>query len=360
MKLSHRMAALSATAILAACSGGDDRPNTSTTTSAGLPELSITAADLEGNPFLEDWDTPFGVPPFDEIKDEHFMPAFTQGILDMRAEIDAIASNAEPPTFENTILAMELAGDTAKRVRNTFNPLVGTELNDALRKLQKEMGPMWSREMDAITFNDALFMRVQALYEQRDELELDEQEARLLELTHRRFVRFGAALPDDAKARVADINSRISELTTQFGQNLLAATKAFTVELSDESDTAGLSDDFKSSIWNDEKQAWVLGLNRSVYETFMTQSENRELRKRMFDGYVNRANSGEFDNGPLLDRDCATSRRTRGVAGVSSHTRITRLTFIWRGRRRRPRSSCCASGSPVWRRPGRNATICRR
>ncbi|MEM7431092.1 MAG: M3 family metallopeptidase [Pseudomonadota bacterium] len=316
----HRIvAALSAAALLAACSSNDEPAAEAAAESSDLPEISVTAAELEGNPFLQDWDTPFGVPPFEAIQDEHFMPAFKQGLLDMRAEYDAIINNPEPPTFENTILAMETAGATANNVLYTFYPLVGTEMNDNLRQLQQEIGPMWSRETDALTFNDDLFNRVQTVYEQRDSLDLNEQEARLLELTHRGFVRSGAALSDEVKAEVADINSRLSELTTQFGQNLLAATKAFTIELTDEADTAGLADDFKANIWDEEKQAWVLGLNRSVYETFMTQSENRELRKRMFDGYVNRANSGEYDNGPLAIEIAQLRAKRAELMGYKSH-----------------------------------------
>ena len=320
MMSTRTTAALVVAAFLVACGGGEDQPETAATdSSSGLPDISVTAAELEGNPFMAEWTTPFGVPPFAVIEDGHFMPAFKKGVLEMRAEIDAIVNNPEPPTFENTILAMEMTGDTIRTVLLTFFPLTGTELNDNLRKLQQEIGPMWTRERDAITFNDALFQRVQAVYEQRDSLELGEQEARLLELTHRQFVRAGAALSDDVKAQVADINSRLSELTTQFGQNLLAATKAFTIELTDEADTAGLSEDFKANIWDDDKQAWVLGLNRSVYETFMTQSENRELRKRMFDGYTNRSNSGEHDNSPLLIEIAQLRAKRAELMGYKSH-----------------------------------------
>ena len=313
------IAAILAAALLTAC-GGNDEPNDSASTDASdEADISVTAQELEGNPFMEEWDTPFGVPPFERIQDKHYMPAFKKGILDLRADYDAIINNPDAPTFENTIVAMELAGETIRRVRSTFGPLTGTELNDNLRNLQREFGPMWSRERDAILFNPTLFERVQAVYDQRDSLDLDEQQARLLELTHRRFIRSGAALSDDVKAQVAEINSRLAELSTEFGQNLLAATKAFTIEITDEADTAGLSDDFKANIWNEDKQAWVLGLNRSVYETFMTQSENRELRKRLFDGYVNRANSGEYDNGPLLIETAQLRAKRAELMGYASH-----------------------------------------
>ena len=313
------IAAIFAAALLTACGSSDQPADSASTDASDEPDISVTAQELEGNPFMEEWDTPFGVPPFERIQDEHYMPAFKKGILDLRTDYDAIINNPDAPTFENTIVAMELAGETIRRVRSTFGPLTGTELNDNLRNLQREFGPMWSRERDAILFNPTLFERVQAVYDQRDSLDLDEQQARLLELTHRRFIRSGAALSDDVKAQVAEINSRLAELSTEFGQNLLAATKAFTIEITDEADTAGLSDDFKANIWNEDKQAWVLGLNRSVYETFMTQSENRELRKRLFDGYVNRANSGEYDNGPLLIETAQLRAKRAELMGYASH-----------------------------------------
>jgi len=320
MKMKSLATLLSAAALIAACGGDPEAPaEAAVSETPESTEIAVTDAELAGNPFLEDWDTPFGVPPFDAIDDGHFMPAFKKGVLELRAEIDAIVNNPDAPTFENTILAMEKSGELVSRVRYTFYPLVGTELNDALRELQREIGPMWSRESDAITFNDALFQRVQAVYDQRDSLELDEQDARLLELTHRRFVRQGAALSPEAKQEVAEINSQLSVLQTKFAQNLLAATKAFTIELTDEAETAGLSEDFKANIWNEDKQAWVLTLDRSVYETFMTQSENRELRKRLFDGYTNRANSGEFDNGPLLIEVAQLRAKRAEIMGYESH-----------------------------------------
>ena len=307
-----------------ACGGKDGGADTAADAGAAdsapaEAEISVTAAELEGNPFLEDWDTPFGVQPFDAIEDEHFMPAFKKGVLELREQIDAIASNPEPASFENTILAMEKTGPLLNKVLYTFASLTGTELNDNLKQLQTEIWPMFSRETDAITLNDELWQRVKAVYAQRDELDLGEQEARLLELTHRNFVRAGAALSPEAKAEVTDINAEISELTTRFAQNLLAETKGFTIELTDEADTAGLSDGFKANIWDEDKQAWVLGLDRSVYETFMTQSENRELRKRMFDGYRLRATSGEHDNGPLLIRISELRAKRAELMGYESH-----------------------------------------
>ncbi|MEO1203741.1 MAG: M3 family peptidase, partial [Pseudomonadota bacterium] len=275
MRIGYTMAAAMAALTLAAC-GGEKSPGSSAVTSNAPAEIVVDAAELEGNPFLEDWDTPFGVQPFDRIGDEHFMPAFKQGLLELRADIAAITDNPEPPSFDNTILALEKSGELAGLVRRTFSSLSGTELNDTMRTLQREIWPLWTRERDAITLNATLFERIQAVYQQRESLDLNEQQARLLELTHRRFVRAGAALSPEVKQQVSDINTELSTLSTRFGQNLLAATKSFRIELTDEADTAGLADDFKANIWDEDEEAWVLTLDRSVYETFMTQSENRE------------------------------------------------------------------------------------
>ena len=312
------LAAAAVAAMLGACGDSDKTPAT-TGDKGSAPDITVSDAELAGNPFLEKWDTPFGVPPFDRIKDEHFLPAVKKGILDKRDEINAIVSNPDEPTFVNTILALETAGPLLRRVLLVFSPLTGTELNDNLKQLQTEIWPMVSRENDAITLNDALFQRVLAVYRQRDALQLDEQEARLLELTHRDFVRSGAALDPGAKAEVAEINAQLAKLQTQFAQNLLAETKSFTIEITNEADLAGLADDFKATIWNDDKQAWIVGLNRSVYETFMTQSENRELRERLFNGYRLRATQGEHDNGPALIKIAQLRAKRAELMGYDSH-----------------------------------------
>ena len=287
--------------------------------STSAPEITVTDAELAGNPFLEDWDTPYGVQPFAEIDDAHYMPAFKKAVLDLRTEIDAIVDNPDAPTFENTIVALDTAGPLMTKVMLTFWNITGTELNDNLRELQTEISPMFSREMDAISFNDGLFERVRTVYDQRDRLGLDEQDARLLELTYRNFVREGANLPTDVKAQIAENNARISELTTDFGLNLLSATKAFKIEIIDEAQLAGLSPDFKAALKADDEDKWVLTVDRSVYETFMTQSENRDLRQQMFDGYRLRANSGEFDNGPIAIEIAQLRAQNAELMGYKSH-----------------------------------------
>ncbi|MDH3819998.1 MAG: M3 family metallopeptidase [Gammaproteobacteria bacterium] len=309
--------------MLGACSSPDQEEAMDEVTEGVADEIAVTNAELAGNPFMEEWDTPYGVPPFDAIKDAHYMPAFKKGILELRADIAAIVGNPEPPTFENTILAQEVAGKLLTKVSSTFGNITNTELNDELRALESKINPMLTREFDAINLNTELYARVKAVYDRRDELGLDEQDARLLELTHRGFVRSGAALTPEVKAQVAEINAEMSELTTQFSQNLLAATKGFTLELTEDDEIAGLSDDFKAAIWNEEKNAWVVGLNRSSYETFMVQAENRDLRKRLFDGYRMRASGGDIDNGPLAIKVAQLRAKRAELLGYASHAHYT-------------------------------------
>ena len=309
--------------MLGACGSPDQEETMDEVTEGATDQIAVTDAELAGNPFMEEWDTPYGIPPFDEIKDEHYMPAFKKGILELRADIAAILDNPEPPTFENTILAQEMAGKLLTKVSSTFGNITNTELNDALRALESQVNPMLTREFDAINLNTELYARVKAVYDQKDALGLDEQDARLLELTHRGFVRAGAALTPEVKAQVAEINAEMSELTTQFAQNLLAATKGFTLELTEDDEIAGLSDDFKAAIWNEDKKAWVVGLNRSSYETFMVQSENRDLRKKLFDGYRMRASGGDIDNGPLAIRVAQLRAKRAELLGYKSHAHYT-------------------------------------
>ena len=305
--------------MLGACGGADQGEMSEEAPAAASDEIAVSDAELAGNPFMEEWDTPYGVPPFSSIENGHYMPAIKKGVLELRAEIDAIVTNAEAPTFENTIVAMELAGDLLNDASSTFGNITGTDSDDELRALESEIYPMLTREYDAITMNDDLWQRVKTVYEQRDSLGLNEQDARLLELSHRSFVRAGAAFTPDVKQQIAEINAEMSGITTTFSQNLLLETKAFTLELKEDGEIAGLSDDFKGAIWNEDKQAWVVGLNRSSYETFMVQSENRELREKLFNGYRLRAVAGERDNGPLAIKVAQLRAKRAELMGYKSH-----------------------------------------
>lgn len=307
-------------AATAACGAPEaTTPEAGTATQAELPEIIITDAELEGNPFRAEWTGAYGVPPFAQIDDAHFMPAVKKGIVEMRAEIDAIVSNPEAPTFENTILALEMSGESLTNVVRVFSNITNTDTNDTLNALEGEIYPILTREQDAVTFNPALYARVKAVYDQRDRLGLDEQEARLLELTHRNFVRSGAALPADVQAEIASLNAEISGLTTQYGQNLQNANNAYKLVITDPARLGGLTEDFKNALKVEGEQKWEVGLSRSFFEGFMSSAEDRELRSELFDGYRTVASSGEFNNSPIALKLAQLRAKRAELMGYKSH-----------------------------------------
>ena len=313
---------LAAGLLLGGC-GGSEPEQTQTEAAAEAPaestEITVSEAEIATNPLLQTWDTPYGVPPFDIIRDEHYMPAVKKGILDLRAEITEIVKNPEPATFSNTIIALEKAGATLSRVLDVFGNVTATDTNQTLSGLRAEIFPMVTREYNAILLDEYVYARVREVYDMRDQLGLNEVDARLLELTHRQFVRAGAALSPEVRAQVADINAELSSRSNAFGQNLLDATKAFKMKITDEAELAGLSDGFKASLYNDEEKAWFVGLNRSQFETFMTESENRERRRELFDAYRTRAAGGERDNYALAKEIALLRARRAALLGYDSH-----------------------------------------
>lgn len=309
---------------LAACTPAstDDSATDTAASDAATQETTVTAdVATDDNPLLQTWDTPYGVPPFSQLKDEHYLPAINVAIAELEAEIDAIANNPEPPTFENTIVALDKSGGLLSQVALTFSNITATDTNDTLQGLATQIWPKVTAVSNSINFNEALFERVSAVKDAADTMDLDEQDLRLIELTYRGFERAGATQSPEVKEKVAAINEEISSLTTTFGQNLLASTKAFKLEITDEAELAGLSEDFKAALKDGDK--WVLTVDRSVYETFMTQSENRDLRSQMFDGYRLRANSGEFDNGPIAIKLAQLRAERAELLGYETHAHYT-------------------------------------
>lgn len=286
----------------------------------------VVAVVEDNNPLLMEWDTPYGIPPFAEIKDENYKPAFDRGIEELRVDIRMIRDNPQPPTFENTIEALELAGPALTRVYNVFSNITNTDSNDYLRELEVEISPVLTRESDAIYLDEKIFGRVNSVFEQRDSLGLDEEAARLLELTHRDFVRKGAELDENAKARMKDINAKISELNTVFAQNLLKETKGFELVISDEADLSGLSKGLigsakKKASSRDKPDAWIFGLDRSTYESFMTFSDQRALRRQLFEAYRNRAaNGGASDNRDVLAEIAKLRAERAELLGYANHS----------------------------------------
>ena len=311
---------LSATALLWGCSDSNDGNIAQSTDAPDHP-----AAVTEVNPFFEEWDTPYGIPPFESIKDDHYRPAVDAAIAELLEEVEVIRTNPEPATFENTIEALENSGSAVARVFDVFGNITNTDTNDALMEMETEFYPELTRVNDSIILDDAIFQRVKAVYDQRDSLGLDEQQARLLELQYRDFIRSGAALDEQTKTRMKEINARLSELTTAFSQNLLAETKSFELVVTNEADLAGLSDSLKGSAKSaaeskGQAESWIFGLNRSVYEAFMTFADNRDLRRQLFDGYRNRAaNGGATDNSDLITEIAKLRAEAAELRGYKSH-----------------------------------------
>ena len=252
------------------------------------------------NPLLDPWTTPFGLAPFDRIKDEDFAPAFDTALAEHKTEIDAIANNPAPPDFDNTVGALEAAGKALDKVLSVFYTVAGADSTPAREELQRAFSPRLAAHSAEITANKALFARVADLWSRRDDLGLTEEQQRVLMLTHRGFVRSGAALTGAEDARMAEIKSRLAVLGTQFTQNLLADERTWMLALS-EDDLEGLPDFLISAARaaGREKGADgpVITLSRSLITPFLQFSPRRDLRERAWRAYVARgANGGETDN----------------------------------------------------------------
>src|SRR5690606_3994466 len=280
-----------------------------------LPLLMISTAFIVScddtkqatdNPFLNAYDTSFGVPPFDKIKDEHFKPAYEEALRLHSAEVDSIANISETPTFENTILALEHAGGLLTRVSYVFSNLSSSTTNDTLKALDTELAPKLAAHRDDITLNEQLFGRVKAIWDQRDNLGLNGEQLMLLERSYKNFVRNGANLSDADKTKLREINAQLAELTTQFGQNVLAETNAFELVVDNEDALSGLPDAMKAAAaetanakGHDGK--WVFTLSNSSVMPFLQYADNRELRRQIWEAYKNRgANGNDNDNSDIL------------------------------------------------------------
>jgi peptidyl-dipeptidase Dcp len=329
----HLLAAALLAAALWGCSERAEPPATEAASATAQPAADVGQAAAEDNPFFEQWETPYGIPPFDRIRDEHYEPAFDRGIEELRAEIAAIRDDSEPPTFENTFEALQLAGSTLDRVSDTFGNITNTDTNEFLQKLEVEISPRLTREIDAIYLDEKLFARVDAVYQQRASLSMDEQALRLVELTHLDFTRAGAALDAAAKARMKEINARISELNTLFAQNLLRETNAFELVVTDPADLSGLPSNLVGSAKAKAEAkahahaetigqagAWIFGLDRGTYEGFMTFADQRDLRKQMYDAYRARGGQGGAgDNRDALAEIAQLRAEAAQLLGYPNH-----------------------------------------
>src|SRR5699024_2976587 len=226
-------------------------------------------------------------PDFDAIKTKHFRPAFEAGMEQELEEVEEIANNSEAPTFENTIVAMEKSGRLLSRAASVFYNLASAHTNDQIQEIQKEMAPKLAAHSDNILLNAKLYERVKKLYDKRDQLDLNEAQMKLLEDTHRSFVRAGAKLNEDEQERMREINGRISSLTTEFQENLLAMTKERAVLVKDKEKLDGLSEDRiaaakEAAAEDDHKDQYLLTITNTTRVPILKKLNNRDLRERLW------------------------------------------------------------------------------
>jgi len=286
---------------------------------------TVTDTIVQANPLLEEWDAPFGAPPFDRIEDEHYLPAFRAAMAEHKTEIQAIIDEPGAATFDNTIVALERSGKALGRVANVFFAVEGAHSNDALREIARTVAPELAAHRDDIALNGALYERVKAVYVRRDHLDLDAEQLRLLEETHKSFVRSGVNLSPDAQARVREINGKLAELSQQFGQNLLAETNAFELHVTDSADLGGLPANLVAAAADEARRrghdsGWSFTLQRPSINPFLQYSPNREMRRQIFQGYALRGNNGnEHDNKAILSQMAALRAERAEVMAYETH-----------------------------------------
>ncbi len=270
----------------------------------------LTSCKME-NPLLSESPLEYGAPQFDKIKVEHYMPAFKQAIKEAKEEIDAIVANAEEPTFANTIEALEYSGETLGRVASIFYNLMEADTNEEMQAIAEEISPMMTEFSMYVSLNEKLFERVKAVYEARESLGLEPDQLRLLEKKYKGFTRGGANLNAEDKEKYGKLSEEESLLELSYGKNVLTATNAFTLELTDESELAGLPDFVvalgKQTAEEKGKEGWVFDLSYPSYGPFMKYSERRDLREKMYKAYNSKALGGETDNTQIV-KDIAGHR----------------------------------------------------
>ena len=270
---------------------------------AGAALALITSCKME-NPLLTESKAPFGAPEFDKIKTEHYLPAFEEGIKEGKAEIDAIVANPDEPTFENTIEAMEHAGSKLNKVGGIFFNLMEAHTSDEMQVIAEQVSPMLTEYSMYVSLNEHLFKRVKAVYEKRNELGLDKDQMILLEDSYKGFVRGGANLSEEDKSVYSKWAEELSLATLQFSKNVLAATNAYTLHITDSTDLAGLPEYAKVMGAETAKEkgleGWAFTLDYPSYGPFMKYSTVRNLREDMWKAYNSRALGGEFDNSEVV------------------------------------------------------------
>ena len=289
------------------------------------PKPEAPAPPAAPNPFFAEWKTPFGMPAFDQIKPEHYLPAFKEGIAQRRKEIEAIAGSKDAPTFANTIEAMEAGGRQLARVSEVFFSVTGSDTTDVLQGISKEVSPMTSALRDDVMLNEALFARVKAVWQQRDSLKLTGEQKKLLDDTYKDFVRGGANLTSEQKKRFREINKELSLLGLKFGENMLKETNGYKLVLDRQEQLKGLPPGVVAAAADAAKKAklegkWLFSLDAPSIFPFLTFAEDRELRRQILTAYTTRGDHGDaLDNKETLAKTAALRAERAQLLGFKTH-----------------------------------------
>ena len=278
------------------------------------------------NPFLNEYETPFKIPPFEEIEFAHYEPAFDIGMKEHLKEIEEIANNQQEPTFENTIEAMERSGETLDKVANVFFNLLGSNTNDDMDALAIKISPKLSAHNDSILLNKELFKRIKELFDNKGSFNLTTEQNRLLEETYKRFIRSGANLDNQSMERLTQINSSLSSLSVQFDQNVLKETNSYSMVIENEEDLDGLpAEEIRqaSLLADSEGQSgkWVFKPTRVSMYPFLTYSTQRDLREELYNSYIQRGdNDNEYDNKEIIAEMISLRKEKASMMGFDSHS----------------------------------------
>ncbi|MGN2244082.1 peptidyl-dipeptidase Dcp [Frateuria sp. GZRR33] len=301
-----RLLVIATSIAMAACSqSSNDNPSTPAPT-ASAPAASATTS--QANPFFAASTLPFQAPPFDKIQESDYQPAIEEGMRQHLAEVEKIANNPEPPTFENTFIPLEKSGALLRRAMLAFDTVTGANTSDALQKVQETEAPKLAAHQDAIYLNDKLFQRVEAIYNQRDKLNLDPESLRLVEVTYKDFVHNGAKLSDADQAKLKDLNKEESTLSTQFTNKLLAATKAGALTVDDAAKLKGLSEGDLAAAAQAAKSRdldgkWTIPLQNTTQQPALQDLDDRATREALFKASWNRAeHGGDNDTRATIER----------------------------------------------------------
>ncbi|HXA47352.1 MAG TPA: M3 family metallopeptidase [Burkholderiaceae bacterium] len=281
--------------------------------------------NMPSNPFFAPSTLPYQMPAFDQIKNEHFAPAFDEGMRQQLAEVQAIANNPDAPTFDNTVVAMELSGQLLNRVRRVFFNLVSANTNDSFNALQRDLAPKLAAQSDAIMLNDKLFKRVQSLYEHRDSLGLDAESSYLLERYHTDFIRAGAQLSDADKQKLKAFNAELAQLSTKFSQNVLKERDASAIVVDTREELAGMSDSQIEAAANAAKargltDKFVIALTNTTNQPFEGELTNRALRQRIYEASIARGSrGGEFDTRDVVLKTVKLRAERAQLLGYPNH-----------------------------------------